>query len=67
VAAPLVTLPIVRIMLLRFSAFSVHLFRARDGSSTWYFRFSEDPPTFRLSLDRGCRAYLTRCKRIPLE
>jgi hypothetical protein len=39
-AAPLVTLPIVLIALLRFSEFSVHLFRARDGSSTWYFRFS---------------------------
>jgi hypothetical protein len=38
--APLITLPIVLIALLRFSAFSVHLSRARDGSSTWYFRFS---------------------------
>ena len=39
-AAPLVTLPIVLIALLKFSEFGVHLFRARDGSSTWYFRFS---------------------------
>jgi hypothetical protein len=38
--SPLITLPIVLIALLRFSEFSVHLFRARDGSSTWYFRFS---------------------------
>ncbi len=38
--ALLITLPIVLIALLRFSAFSVHLSRARDGSSTWYFRFS---------------------------
>ena len=39
-APPLVTLPIVLIALLKFSAFGVHLFKARDGSSTWYFRFS---------------------------
>lgn len=39
-APPLVTLPIVLIALLRFSQFGVHLFKARDGSSTWYFRFS---------------------------
>jgi hypothetical protein len=39
-APPLVTLPIVLIALLRFSEFGVHLFKARDGSSTWYFRFS---------------------------
>ena len=39
-APPLVTLPIVLIALLKFSEFGVHLFRARDGSSTWYFRFS---------------------------
>src|SRR3984885_10829720 len=39
-AAPLVTLPIVLIALLKFSEFGVHLFKARDGSSTWYFRFS---------------------------
>ena len=37
---PLATLPIVLIALLRFSEFGVHLFKARDGSSTWYFRFS---------------------------
>jgi hypothetical protein len=36
----LLTLPIVLIALLKFSQFGVHLFRARDGSSTWYFRFS---------------------------
>jgi hypothetical protein len=39
-APPLVTLPIALIALLKFSAFGVHLFKARDGSSTWYFRFS---------------------------
>jgi hypothetical protein len=39
-AWPLITLPIVLIALLKFSQFSVHLSRARDGSSTWYFRFS---------------------------
>lgn len=39
-APPLVTLPIVLIALLKFSQFGVHLFKARDGSSTWYFRFS---------------------------
>ena len=39
-ALPFVTLPIVLIALLRFSEFGVHLFKARDGSSTWYFRFS---------------------------
>jgi hypothetical protein len=39
-AAPLVTLPIVLIALLKFSEFGVHLFKARDGSSIWYFRFS---------------------------
>ena len=39
-ASPLVTLPIVLIALLKFSQFAVHLSRARDGSSTWYFRFS---------------------------
>ena len=39
-APPLVTLPIVLIALLKFSEFSVHLFKARDGSSSWYFRFS---------------------------
>jgi hypothetical protein len=33
-------LPIVLIALLRFNAFGVHLFRARDGSCAWYFRFS---------------------------
>lgn len=38
--APLVTLPIVLIALLKFSQFAVHLSKARDGSSTWYFRFS---------------------------
>ena len=37
---PLMTLPIVLIALLKFSEFGVHLFKARDGSSTWYFRFS---------------------------
>jgi hypothetical protein len=37
---PLVTLPIVLIALLKFGEFGVHLFKARDGSSTWYFRFS---------------------------
>ena len=37
---PLVTLPIVLIALLKFSEFGVHLCKARDGSSTWYFRFS---------------------------
>ncbi len=37
---PLVTLPIVLIALLKFSEFGVHLFKAQDGSSTWYFRFS---------------------------
>jgi hypothetical protein len=37
---PLVTLPIVLIALLKFSEFGVHLFKARDGSSNWYFRFS---------------------------
>ncbi len=37
---PLVTLPIVLIALLKFSQFAVHLSRARDGSSIWYFRFS---------------------------
>ena len=39
-ASPLFTLPTVLIALLRFSEFGVHLFKARDGSSTWYFRFS---------------------------
>ena len=39
-APPLVTLPIVLIALLRFGEFAVHLSKARDGSSTWYFRFS---------------------------
>ena len=39
-APPLVSLPIVLIALLKFSQFSVHLSKARDGSSTWYFRFS---------------------------
>ena len=39
-APPLVTLPIVLIALLKFSQFAVHLSKARDGSSTWYFRFS---------------------------
>jgi hypothetical protein len=39
-APPLITLPIVLIALLKFSEFGVHLFKARDGSSTWYFRFS---------------------------
>ena len=39
-APPLVTLPIVLIALLKFSEFAVHLFKARDGSSTSYFRFS---------------------------
>lgn len=39
-APPLVTLPIVLIALLKFSEFDVRLFKARDGSSTWYFRFS---------------------------
>ena len=39
-APPLVTLPIVLIALLKFSEFGVHLFKARDGSSTWYFRFA---------------------------
>jgi hypothetical protein len=39
-APPLVSLPIVLIALLKFSEFGVHLFKARDGSSTWYFRFS---------------------------
>jgi hypothetical protein len=39
-APPLVTLPIVLIALLKFGQFGVHLFKARDGSSTWYFRFS---------------------------
>jgi hypothetical protein len=37
---PLVTLPIVLIALLKFSQFAVHLSTARDGSSSWYFRFS---------------------------
>ena len=40
VVPPLVTLPIVLIALLKFSQFAVHLSTARDGSSTWYFRFS---------------------------
>ena len=39
-APPLVTLPIMLIALLKFSQFAVHLSKARDGSSTWYFRFS---------------------------
>jgi hypothetical protein len=39
-APPLVTLPIALIALLKFSEFGVHLFKARDGSSTWFFRFS---------------------------
>ena len=39
-APPLVTLPIVLIALLKFSEFGVHLHKARDGSSAWYFRFS---------------------------
>ena len=39
-APPLVTLPVVLIALLRFGRFGVHLSKARDGSSTWYFRFS---------------------------
>src|SRR5271170_5834977 len=39
-SAPLITLPIVLIGLLKFSEFGVHLLKARDGSSTWYFRFS---------------------------
>jgi hypothetical protein len=39
-APPLVTLPVALIALLKFSEFGVHLFKARDGSSTWYFRFS---------------------------
>jgi len=38
--ASLITLPIVLIALLRFTKFSVQLYKARDGSSTWYFRFS---------------------------
>jgi len=36
----LITLPIVLIALLKFQDFGVQLNRARDGSSTWYFRFS---------------------------
>jgi hypothetical protein len=38
--APLITMPVALIALLRCSQFSVHLSRARDGSSVWYFRFS---------------------------
>ena len=38
--APLITLPIVLIALLKFTEFGVQLYKARDGSSTWYFRFS---------------------------
>jgi hypothetical protein len=38
--APLITLPIALIALLRFEAFNVHLSRAGGGSSVWYFRFS---------------------------
>jgi hypothetical protein len=33
-------LPIALMALLKFSEFAVHLAKARDGSSTWYFRFS---------------------------
>jgi len=36
----LITLPIVLIALLRFTEFNVQLYKARDGSSTWFFRFS---------------------------
>jgi len=36
----LITLPIVLIALLKFSNLGIQLNRARDGSSTWYFRFS---------------------------
>jgi len=36
----LITLPIILISLLRFGDVCVQLNRARDGSSTWYFRFS---------------------------
>jgi hypothetical protein len=39
-AQPLITFPIMLIAVLKFSAFSVHLHKARDGSSSWYFRFS---------------------------
>jgi hypothetical protein len=38
--APLITLPIVLIALLKFSDFGVRLNKARNGASTWYFRFS---------------------------
>ena len=37
--APLITLPIVLIALLKFSNFGVRLNKARNGASTWYFRF----------------------------
>jgi hypothetical protein len=37
---PLITLPILLIALLKFGAFSVHLYRPGDGWSTWHFRFS---------------------------
>ena len=39
-APPLVTLPVILIALLKLGQFTVHLSKARDGSSTWYFRFS---------------------------
>lgn len=37
--APLITLPIVLIALLKFSNFGVRLNKARNGASIWYFRF----------------------------
>ena len=39
-ASALITLPIVLIALLKFENFGVQLNRARDGSSTWFFRFA---------------------------
>jgi hypothetical protein len=38
--ATLITLPIVLISLLKFTQFGVRVNKARDGSTTWYFRFS---------------------------
>jgi hypothetical protein len=40
--ASLITLPIVLIALLKFTEFNVQLCKARDGSSTWYFRFARN-------------------------
>jgi hypothetical protein len=38
--ASLITMPVLLIALLKSGDFSVHLAKARDGSSIWYFRFS---------------------------